>query len=78
MEPTISRWLDVREAAAYAGVSSDTIYKACAHEELRHTRIGGRRVLKFIPEWLDEWMGAAMVAPRSSRKGDQDGALQTV
>ncbi len=78
MEPTISRWLDVREAAGYAGVSADTIYKACSSRELRHTRIGGRRVLKFIPEWLDEWMGAATVAPRTSLKENRDGRLQTV
>ena len=32
---TMKPWLNVSEAAAYTGVSRDTIYTACEHHELR-------------------------------------------
>ena len=79
MERQPPRWLDVRAAAQYAGVSVDSIYKACSLKELRHTRIGGRRVLKFLPEWLDEWIAGSVVPPQEPPKGnDDDGTLQAV
>jgi len=37
-------WMNVSESAEYAGVSRDTIYTAVERGELRHVRIGGRRV----------------------------------
>src|SRR5262245_29399933 len=49
-------WLKVAEAAEYAGVSRDTIYTACERRSLRHTRVGGRRSIRFKPEWIDEWL----------------------
>lgn len=48
-------WLNVGEAAEYAGVCKDTIYTACERNELRHVRIGGRRCIRLRPVWLDEW-----------------------
>lgn len=48
-------WLNVGEAAEYAGVCKDTIYTACERNELRHVRIGGRRCIRVRPVWLDEW-----------------------
>ena len=62
-EETANHWLDVKGAAKHAGVSADTIYKACHRKELRYTRIGGRRVLKFQPTWIDEWMSRGVVPP---------------
>jgi excisionase family DNA binding protein len=38
-------WLNVAEAAEYAGVSRDTIYTAC-----EHARIGGRRAIRLKAE----------------------------
>lgn len=55
-------WLNVRGAAMRAGVSTDTIYKECkamnakGEPRLRHARIGGNRVLRFLPEWVDDWV----------------------
>ncbi len=63
-QPT-NTWLSVKQAATRAGCSDDTIYQAVARKEIRHTRIGGRRVLKFLPDWVDEWMNASAVAPRA-------------
>jgi excisionase family DNA binding protein len=34
-------WLNVAEAAEYAGVSRDTIYTAVERGELRHSRLAG-------------------------------------
>jgi excisionase family DNA binding protein len=48
-------WLNVAEAAEYAGVSRDTIYTACEARLLRHVRVGGRRAIRLRREWLDEW-----------------------
>jgi excisionase family DNA binding protein len=60
-----SKWLTARDAATYADVSIDTIYDAVHRKEIRHTRIGGRRVLKFLAEWIDEWLVSSSVAPRA-------------
>jgi excisionase family DNA binding protein len=49
-------WLNVTEAAEYAGVSRDTIYTACERRELGHARIGGRRAIRLKPEWIDQWL----------------------
>ena len=49
-------WLNVSEAAEYAGVSRDTIYTACERKELRHVRISGRRTIRLKPVWIDAWL----------------------
>jgi excisionase family DNA binding protein len=49
-------WLNVAEAAEYAGVSRDTIYTACERRELHHARLNGRRAIRLKPEWIDAWL----------------------
>ena len=49
-------WLNVAEAAEYAGVSRDTIDTACERREIHHARIGGRRAIRLKPEWIDAWL----------------------
>jgi len=49
-------WLNVAEAADYAGVSRDTIYTACERRHIRQVRIGGRRSIRLKPEWIDAWL----------------------
>jgi excisionase family DNA binding protein len=49
-------WLSVAEAAAYAGLSRDTIYTACERGELRHAHVGGRRKILVRPQWIDAWL----------------------
>lgn len=49
-------WLNVGEAAEYAGLSRDTIYTACERKELRHVRVGGRRSIRLKPDWIDAWL----------------------
>lgn len=49
-------WLNVAEAAEYAGVSRDTIYTACERREIRQARLGGRRAIRLRVEWIDAWL----------------------
>lgn len=49
-------WLNVAEAAEYAGVCRDTIYTAVERGELRHVRVGGRRAIRLKALWIDEWL----------------------
>ena len=49
-------WLNVAEAAEYAGVSRDTIYTACERRELRNARLSGRRAIRIRPQWIDAWL----------------------
>jgi excisionase family DNA binding protein len=53
---TNKQWLNVVEAAAYAGLCRDTIYTACERGALRHVRVGGRRAIRLRSEWIDEWL----------------------
>jgi excisionase family DNA binding protein len=48
-------WMNVAEAAEYAGVSRDTVYTAVERKQIRHIRIGGRRTIRLKAEWMDEW-----------------------
>ena len=48
MAITTGVWLTVEEAAGLAKVSEWTLYRACELGELRHVRIGGRRLECFV------------------------------
>jgi excisionase family DNA binding protein len=51
-------WLTVAEAAKHTQVSARTIYFAVRAGTLRHARVGGRRSLRFRPDWVDAWLTA--------------------
>lgn len=53
-------WWTRREAAAYARVSEATIGREVRNGRLRHVRVGGRRSLRFKPEWIDEWLSSGL------------------
>ena len=63
-------WLSVAEAAAYAGLSRDTIYTACERGELRHAHVGGRRKLLLRPQWIDAWLERHAPDVHSGGTGD--------
>jgi excisionase family DNA binding protein len=48
-------WLDVREAAARLRCSTKTIYREVDAGRLRAARIGGRRKIIFLAQWLDDY-----------------------
>jgi excisionase family DNA binding protein len=52
---TATPWLTVEEAAHRLRVSRKTIYRAVAEGKLRAARIGGKRALRFLPEWVDAY-----------------------
>ena len=56
-------WLNVSEAAEYAGVSRDTIYTACERRELRNARLSGRRAIRIRPQWIDACWNSMPWAP---------------
>lgn len=53
--------LAVSEAAAYAGVSTKTIYRALEARRLKHARIGQSKCYRIRREWLDAWIDESAV-----------------
>jgi excisionase family DNA binding protein len=54
--PRSSQWLTVREAASHANCGERSIYNAVRSGKLRAARLGGRRELRFLTEWIDAWL----------------------
>jgi len=54
-------WLTAKQAAARAQVGPKTIYRAVHSRRapLRAATVGGRRDLRFLPAWVDEWLIAS-------------------
>lgn len=52
-------WLTVKQAAARAQVGPKVVYKEVRAARLRAARIGGRRELRFLPSWIDQWLEAS-------------------
>jgi excisionase family DNA binding protein len=55
-----SPWLTANQAAKRAQVGARTIYSAVRAGRLRAARIGGRRELRFLAAWVDEWLEATV------------------
>jgi excisionase family DNA binding protein len=51
-----SPWLTVADAAEHARCGVKTIYREVQAGRLRAARIGGRRELRLLPEWIDDWL----------------------
>jgi excisionase family DNA binding protein len=49
-------WLTVVEAAERARCGPKLIYREVAAGRLRAARVGGRRELRLLTEWVDEWL----------------------
>jgi len=58
-EQTTTPWLTVREAAARARVGSKVVYREVKAGRLRAARIGGRRDLRVLASWVDDWLTAS-------------------
>lgn len=56
---TAPAWLTVPEAAARARVGAKLIYREVKAKRLRAATVGGRRNLRFLPQWIDEWLMAS-------------------
>ena len=64
------RWLKVGEAADRARCGPKTIYRAVRSGQLRSTRVGGRRELRFLPSWIDCWLLGEETEELRSHLGD--------
>ena len=51
-----SPWLTVKEAANRARCGPKLIYREVQAKRLRAARVGGRRELRFLAEWVDAWL----------------------
>ena len=72
-----SRWLTVTEAAEYARCGVKTIYREVHAKRLRAARIGGRRELRLLPEWIDQWLVETMTTGGEiDGTGDDDGNVR--
>lgn len=49
----------MKEAAQYARCGVRSIYVAVEQGKLRAARLGGRRELRFLTEWIDDWLLAS-------------------
>jgi excisionase family DNA binding protein len=58
----MNEWLRVEEAARHARCGKRSIYLAVQQQQLQAARLGGRRELRFLPEWVDAWLLATSTA----------------
>ena len=56
---TEETWRTVAEAAQHVRCGKRTIYLAVQQGKLRAARLGGRRELRFLTEWIDAWLLAS-------------------
>jgi excisionase family DNA binding protein len=56
---TIHNWLTVDEAADRARCGKRSIYAAVQRGHLRAAKLGGRRELRFLADWIDAWLLAS-------------------
>ena len=49
-------WLTVTEAAHRARCGTKLIYREVTANRLKAARVGGRRELRFLAEWIDDWL----------------------
>ena len=61
-------WLTLRHAAARAAVSEATIKREVRAGRIRFARVGGRRCLRFRPEWIDTWLEASVMPIESASR----------
>ena len=55
----ITPWLTVAEAAERARCGPKLIYREVRAGRLKAARVGGRRELRLLPEWIDAWLTAS-------------------
>jgi excisionase family DNA binding protein len=58
-----SPWLTVDEAAERARCGVKTIYREVRAGRLRAARVGGRRELRLLSTWIDEWLVQSTTVP---------------
>jgi excisionase family DNA binding protein len=62
-----SPWWTAADAAAYARVHPQQIFRACRERKLEHVRVGGRRKILVQRAWVDTWLQSLQVRVAVSR-----------
>jgi excisionase family DNA binding protein len=62
---TLTPWLTVTEAAGRARCGPKLIYREVRARRLKAARLGGRRELRLLSEWVDEWLRES-ITPRTA------------
>jgi excisionase family DNA binding protein len=60
-----SPWMDTREAAAYLGISVDSLHRLTSNQAIRHTKVHAH-ALRFHRLDLDAFMRERTVEPAAS------------
>ena len=60
MAANASPWLTAQEAADRARVGLKVIYREVKAGRLKAARIGGRRDLRFLDAYVDQWLEATV------------------
>jgi excisionase family DNA binding protein len=60
-------WRTAQEAADRARVGLKVIYREVKAGRLRAASVGGRRELRFLDEWIDEWLIATSTPVETKR-----------
>ena len=69
-------WLTAEEAAAHLRICIRTLYAEVRAGRCKAARVAGRRTLRFLPEWLDDYLTrTADVVPVTPRRNQ---SLRTV
>ena len=55
-------WGDVHDAASYAGVSADVLYREIRRGRLQAFKVGGRKLVRLKREHVDAYMFAQQIA----------------
>jgi excisionase family DNA binding protein len=63
---TPSPWLTVSDAAERARCGTKLIYREVAAGRLKAARLGGRRELRLLPEWVDQWLANTTTTPKAA------------
>ena len=50
------KWLTVKDAAKYLGLTPNALYKMVHIERVPHHRVPGTLSIRFLADELDEWM----------------------
>jgi excisionase family DNA binding protein len=53
-------WRTVKEAAARAKTGVRVIYREVAAGRLKAARVGGRRDIRLLDRWVDQWLEDSM------------------
>lgn len=70
MERESQKWMTIRQAARYIGMSVGFLRKAVRQQRVPHTRIGTKS-LRFDRDLLDRWLAAQSNAQNCSLENSE-------